>query len=162
MRRTVRHVLVATVLGLLMTACGTSDDAMLGGTVGDMGMARVGSPADGSEASRTIAVTTLDTLVFEPATLRVDAGETVTFVVTNPGLTVHEFTLGDRAMQDAHAAEMSSMGSGMAHDGPNSVTVEPGEIRELTWRFGESGTVTYSCHQPGHYAAGMIGEIIVG
>ena len=51
---------------------------------------------------------------------------------------------------------------GMAHDQANNVTVASGETKELTWAFTEPGTVLIGCHQPGHYAAGMKGQITVG
>lgn len=51
---------------------------------------------------------------------------------------------------------------GMTHHEPNSISVQPGEIKELTWRFGDAGTVIYACREPSHYQAGMYGEIILG
>jgi uncharacterized cupredoxin-like copper-binding protein len=121
----------------------------------------VGGPANASEATRTVAVTTLDTMTFEPTSINASAGETVTFVVTNPGQAIHEFTLGDTAMQQAHANEMAQMGGAMTHDGPNSITLQPGETKQLTWRFGDAGTLQYGCHVPGHYQAGMHGQITI-
>jgi uncharacterized cupredoxin-like copper-binding protein len=49
----------------------------------------------------------------------------------------------------------------MAHDLPNSITLEPGETGQLTWRFGDAGTLEYACHEPGHFDAGMHGPIRV-
>ena len=118
----------------------------------------VGGPAAWSALARTVEVTTLDTMTFEPSRLTVSAGETVTFVVTNSGQAVHEFTLGDAAMQQEHADEMAQIGDGMAHNEPNSITLQPGETKQLTWRFGDSGTLEYACHEPGHYRAGMRGQ----
>lgn len=122
----------------------------------------VGVPADSEEAARTVAVTTLDTMAFEPSGINVSAGETVTFRVTNTGQAVHELTLGDAAMQQAHADEMAQMADGMAHDQVNSLTLQPGETKQLTWRFGDTGTLEYACHEPGHYQAGMRGQITIG
>lgn len=56
--------------------------------------------------------------------------------MTNTGQAVHEFT---------------RTGDGMAHNGANSITLEPRETKELTWRVGDTGTVEYACHEPGHY-----------
>jgi uncharacterized cupredoxin-like copper-binding protein len=50
---------------------------------------------------------------------------------------------------------------GMAHDQPNVVTIPAGETIELSWTFTEAGTVLIGCHQPGHYAGGMKGQISV-
>jgi uncharacterized cupredoxin-like copper-binding protein len=121
----------------------------------------VGGPAEADEAARTVEVTTLDTMTFEPSAITVSAGETVTFRVTNTGLLAHEFTLGDAAMQQAHADEMAQMGDAMAHDQANSLTLRPGETKQLTWQFGDAGTLEYACHQPGHYQAGMRGQITI-
>jgi uncharacterized cupredoxin-like copper-binding protein len=117
----------------------------------------VGEAADPADAARTIEVEAFD-MAFTPERIEVEAGEVVTFVVTNTGQAVHEFTLGDAAMQEEHAHQMAD--DGHAHDEPNSISVDPGETKELTWRFGDGGTVEYACHEPGHYQAGMYGEII--
>lgn len=175
MRRFTMRMAAVAAVGLALAACGgetsgsspdvaasqTGDETM-GDDPTDMDMAGVGEPADAADADRTIEVTTLDTMAYDPASISVASGETVTFSVTNGGDAPHEFTLGDQAMQDEHAEEMADMGSGMGHDEPNSISLQPGETKELTWRFGEAGTVIYACHEPGHYQAGMRGEITVG
>jgi uncharacterized cupredoxin-like copper-binding protein len=120
-----------------------------------------GEPADADEAARTVEVTTLDTMAFEPTRITVSAGETVTFVVTNTGQAVHEFTLGDAAMQQQHAEAMAHIPAGMAHDTSSSITLQPGKTKQLTWRFGDTATLEYGCHEPGHYQAGMRGQIMV-
>jgi uncharacterized cupredoxin-like copper-binding protein len=122
----------------------------------------VGLPSDAGQAARRIELSALDTMTFEPASVVVSAGETITFVVTNDGQTAHEFTLGDAAMQQAHADAMAHMPGGMSHELPNSVRLEPGETKELTWRLGDAGTLEYACHEPDHYEAGMRGTINVG
>jgi uncharacterized cupredoxin-like copper-binding protein len=121
----------------------------------------VGEPADAAQAVRTVEVTTLDTMAFEPSTISVSARETVTFVVANAGQIVHEFTVGNAAMQQEHAEAMDHMPAGMAHDTSNSITLQPGETKRLTWRLGHAATLEYACHQPDHYSAGMRGEITI-
>jgi uncharacterized cupredoxin-like copper-binding protein len=121
----------------------------------------VGRPADADQAARTVAVSTLDTMTFEPSRINVSAGETVAFLVTNTGQAIHEFTLGDAAMQHQHADEMAQMRDAMGHNQPNSITLQPGETKQLTWRFGDSVTLEYGCHEPGHYQAGMRGQITI-
>jgi uncharacterized cupredoxin-like copper-binding protein len=128
---------------------------------GQQNVGAVGGPADADEADRTVEVTTLDTMAFEPSAIDVSVGETVTFVVTNVGNAVHEFTIGDAAMQREHAEAMAHIPAGMAHDLPNSITLQPGETKQLTWRFGDAPTFEYACHQPDHYEAGMRGAISV-
>jgi uncharacterized cupredoxin-like copper-binding protein len=121
----------------------------------------IGGPAAADEATRTVEVTALDTMTFEPSKINVSTGETLTFVVTNSGQAVHEFTLGDAAMQQQHADEMAQMADTMVHNEPNSIRLQPGETKQLTWRFGDSGTLEYACHEPGHYQAGMRGQITI-
>lgn len=121
----------------------------------------IGGPADADEAVRSIEVIALDSKAFEPARISVSEGETITFVLTNKGQEVHEFTLGDETMQEEHAEAMAHIPAGMAHDTPNSVTLQPGETKKLTWRFGKAGTLEYGCHVPGHYQAGMRGQITI-
>lgn len=123
-----------------------------------------GEPANAADADRTIKVDANDDLSFDPPSIEVQAGETVTFVVTNTGQAVHEFTLGDEAVQDEHEEEMAEMmeeGEMTMGDEPNAVSVDPGETAELTWHFTSGGEILYGCHQPGHYAGGMVGTITI-
>jgi uncharacterized cupredoxin-like copper-binding protein len=123
-----------------------------------------GEPADPAAAERTIDVRTVEQggFHYEPDAIEVAAGETVTFRVRNDGEAVHEFVLGDERVQEEHEAEMQAMGSeaamAMAED-PNAVSVPPGGSRSLTWTFANRGRIVYGCHQPGHYAAGMRGDL---
>lgn len=121
-----------------------------------------GEPADAADATRTIEITANDDFTFTPASVAITAGETVTFKVTNGGAIPHDFTLGDEEMQEHHDEEMAAGGDmeGM-HEEPNVFVLDPGETKEMTWHMTESGTLLFGCHQPGHYAAGMKGTIIV-
>lgn len=162
-------VAVLVIVGVMLLAGGEHAPGRHTGSVAagsqtansSIAVAGVGGPAEASDAARTVEITTLDTMAFEPDSIDVAAGETVTFVVTNSGQAVHEFTLGDAAMQQEHADEMGHMPGGMAHDLPNSITLQPGETKSLTWRFGDAGSLEYACHEPGHYGAGMRGRISV-
>lgn len=131
---------------------------------GDQGGFGFGKPADPAEASRTIEILAGDDFRFNPSEVTVTTGETVTFRIVNTGVLPHDFTIGDQATQDEHEAEMAGM-AGMAGmtvpDAPNAMVVPAGETKELSWRFTETGTVLIGCHQPGHYAAGMKGEITI-
>ncbi|HQZ34731.1 MAG TPA: plastocyanin/azurin family copper-binding protein [Ilumatobacteraceae bacterium] len=124
-----------------------------------------GEPATQGEANRVVKIQALDTLTFNPATITVAAGETITFAVTNSGALAHDFTLGDAALQVEHEAEMASMSADMMMDmadEPNAFSLPPGATKELTWRFDAAATVIFGCHVPGHYAAGMRGVVEVG
>jgi uncharacterized cupredoxin-like copper-binding protein len=121
-----------------------------------------GMPGNAADAARVIEVDANDDFTFGPEQISVSAGETITFVVTNTGVIPHDFTLGDLATQDAHAKEMAEMmatGEMDHHDDPNAVILEAGETKELTWTFTEAGGFYFGCHQPGHYAAGMVGTL---
>lgn len=50
---------------------------------------------------------------------------------------------------------------GMSHDDPNGIAVKPGETKELTFTFPESGEVLAGCHVAGHYDGGMKASITV-
>ena len=146
-------------LALAVAACGQDDDVTTNPDATESEFA-FGSPADAGDADRVIVIQTTDALTFEPADITVAAGETVTFRLSNDGTVVHDFTLGDQATQDEHEAEMSEM-NGMAHNEPDVVTIPSGETVELTWTFGDGGSILIGCHQPGHHAAGMTGQITV-
>lgn len=121
-----------------------------------------GEPSDPADADRITEITASDDLTFNPSELTVAQGETVTFRVINKGKIPHEFILGDEATQDEHEEAMSEKGGMTMHDEPNAIVVAAGETKEITWRFAEAGTVIFGCHEPGHYAAGMRGQVVVG
>ncbi len=123
-----------------------------------------GAPADASVADRILDVTTLDTFRFTPDPITVKVGETVTFRITNDGKIPHDVVLDDQEGQDAHEVEMTEMiasGNMTMADEVNGFALAAGESKTLTWTFTEAGTVLLGCHQPGHYAAGMIASVIV-
>jgi uncharacterized cupredoxin-like copper-binding protein len=130
---------------------------------GDHAEFAFGEPADAADADRVIEVTALDSLQFDPTTITIEAGETVTFRVTNGGALPHDFTLGDQAMQEEHEAEMAEMAGSemMMHNEPNVFSLESGETKEMTWHITEPGEILIGCHQPGHYAAGMKASVMI-
>ena len=156
-----RALLLFTLVSLLLLACG-GPEASTTGISPDANQSQFGfgEPADAADTDRVVEIDTTDDLVFIPADLTVTTGETVTFHIVNDGTITHDFTLGDEPTQEEHAEEMAEMG-GMTHAQPNTVTVAAGETRELTWTFTQPGTVLIGCHQPGHYDAGMKGQIRV-
>ncbi|MAJ63747.1 MAG: copper-binding protein [Alphaproteobacteria bacterium] len=144
----------------------------------------IGKPAAASVATRTIRVTMHDNY-YEPEEITVKAGETVRFIVKNEGTLVHEFNIGTEDMHLAHAPEMqmmvehgvllsdridmaaakhmqATMGHGM-HDEPNSALLEPGKTAQFAWTFPEDGSITleFACNVPGHYDAGMVGDLSI-
>jgi uncharacterized cupredoxin-like copper-binding protein len=141
-----------------------------------------GEPGEPSEANRTIEIAMSDNY-FEPENLLIRAGQTIRFVVKNDGEFLHEFNIGTAAMHAQHQEEMITMMehgmltatgvdhammnmdhmatgmSGHVHDDPNSVLVEPGKTAELVWTFAQATDLEFACNVPGHYDAGMMGEI---
>lgn len=121
-----------------------------------------GEPGDPATVDRVIAVTQSDTMRFDPPSIEISEGETVRFDVTNGGAVAHEFVLGDAAFQDEHEQEMAGMGgTAMPVDEPSAIAVAPGQTKSLIWTFTTAGTLVYGCHVPGHFAAGMHGEVSV-
>ncbi len=122
--------------------------------------AELGNPGDAKKVSRTIEVGMGDDMRFNPATIKVNRGETIKFVVKNNGRLKHEMVLGSRNELREHAALMRKFPE-MEHDDPNAVSVEPGKTGTLIWQFTKAGTFDFACLQPGHFEAGMEGKVIV-
>ncbi len=167
MKITARIVFAMVALGLSISMAGATEEHPHGDTPGPSevhehahGQANFGQPGNAEQVQRTIAIMALDTMKYEPSMLAVKAGETIQFVVTNAGKLTHEFVIGDPQEQRAHA-EMMKKTPGMVHEDPNALSLEPGETKTLIWQFGPSGRVEVACHVPGHYEAGMIGQIKV-
>lgn len=139
-----------------------------------------GEPGIAAQAERTISVEMFDNY-YEPEAIEVKLGETVRFVVENKGSLVHEFNIGTPAMHEAHQKEMMMMvehgaiqggkldremmamdmgnGHSMKHEDPNSLLLEPGQRQEVVWKFADKGNVEFACNVPGHYQAGMYGDV---
>lgn len=119
-----------------------------------------GEPGQAARAQRTIAITMSDAMRFSPARFAVTTGQTVRLHVVNDGKLAHEFILGTRAEIDAHAAMMKQH-PGMTHADASSVTVQAGQSADLIWKFSVPGQFVYACLVPGHFEAGMHGQITV-
>jgi uncharacterized cupredoxin-like copper-binding protein len=70
----------------------------------------------------------------------------------------HGVLEADRINWNAAKKMQASMGHG-AHNDPNSALLEPGQSGEIVWTFPEHATLEFACNVPGHYDAGMMGEI---
>lgn len=112
------------------------------------------------EVDRTIEVSMTD-FAFEPSSIEVTSGETVEFVVANDGAVEHEFRLTSQHSVDDH------MSNGHADHGENTdhdmmVLVPAGETDSFTATFADTGKIElYACLLPGHYEAGMEGELLI-
>ena len=143
-------------------ACATGTFAA-GNHAGDHGHsnAAIGVPGDASKVSRSIAIDMSDAMRFTPSQIRVKRGETIRFVVKNSGQLKHEFNLGTEKDLKAHYELMKKFPE-MEHDEPNIASVAPGGTGEVVWQFTKAGTVSFACLHPGHYEAGMKGQVKVG
>ena len=141
-----------------------------------------GEPGKASEATRTLNIDMTDNR-YSNEKITVKAGETIRFVIRNKGELVHEFNIGTPGMHKVHQKEMMMMvdhgvleadkinhdkmkmdmggGKTMEHNDPNSVLLEPGKSGEIVWKFSKAGTFEIACNVPGHYDAGMVGELTV-
>lgn len=130
------------------------------GSAGGHGAA-IGTPGNPDDVTRSIEVEMNDAMRFRPDHIRVRRGETIRFVVRNIGHLRHEMVLDTMEELREHAALMRKS-PGMKHTEPNAVSVPPGKTGELVWRFTRAGTVPFACLEPGHFEAGMVGEVRVG
>lgn len=155
----------ATALPALILVAGTCASAVGGASAVGAKHFAWGHPAKTADAQRAIKIEAMDSMRFKPDHVTVKKGETVKFVIHNAGQLVHEFVLGPPALQKQHEKEMKKSGYG-SHGGeetaePNEVVVPAGQTRTLTWTFTKAGMLQYGCHEPGHFAAGMVGDITV-
>lgn len=122
----------------------------------------VGTQGNPSQVTRIIDVELLDSMrfAFSPK-MQLKHGDVVRFVVRNTGAIRHEFSIGSGEEQEAHRAMMRQM-PGMVHEDDNSVTVEPGQTRELVWAFTGENQVVFACNIPGHSEAGMTASVNLG
>ena len=97
---------------------------------------------------------------FTPSQVEVKQGETIRFVVKNTGKLKHEFNLGTDKDLKAHAEVMKKFPE-MEHDEPNIASVAPGSTGEVIWQFTKAGNVSFACLHPGHFDAGMRGQVKV-
>jgi len=174
----IKSAFTLSVITLAFTLAATQLQAA-GNHAGGHGT-KIGDPGKATEVTRTVNISMKDNF-FEPDGLSLKEGETVRFIVKNMGEFVHEFTIATAAMHKEHAPEMmmmvehgvlepdrinreaakamqATMGHGM-HDEANSLLLEPGKSGEIIWRFSSHAKLEFACNVPGHYDAGMMGEI---
>ena len=119
-----------------------------------------GIAGEAKAVNRTVEFKMLDTLRFDPSTLTVTRGDTLKFVIKNNGATPHEFVIGTKRENEAHAALMVKFPR-MEHDEPYMAHVAAGKTGEIIWTFNKSGEFDFACLIAGHYQAGMVGKITV-
>lgn len=141
MRRLLLGLVALSVLSSLVSACAHPSETT-------------------AAADRKVTVFMRDDNSYEPKEIEVRSGETIAFEVTNHGNVVHELLIGSEAEQREYAEGMEEEG----HEGHNSavpgVVLEPGENETFTYVVpARKEKLFFGCHQPGHYQAGMRGEL---
>jgi len=118
---------------------------------------REGAPG---KATRTVNVDMSDKMRFTPDSLTLKQGETVKFVLKNSGKIMHEFVLGTMSELKEHSALMKKF-PGMEHSEPYMAHVAPGKTETIAWQFTKAGNFNFGCLIPGHFEAGMVGNVAV-
>ncbi|MCZ4093772.1 cupredoxin domain-containing protein [Sinorhizobium psoraleae] len=154
----------AQIFGLLVAALATPALAS-GNHAGGHGKAMaVGEPGKRANAAQSIQVTMNETddgkMIFTPSTFKVRKGQTVRFAIKNAGELDHEFVLDQEDKIVEHRAMMEKFPE-MEHDDPNAIRLAAGESGEIIWKFTNGGTFKIACLVPGHYDAGMHGDVTV-
>ena len=157
----IKSLLLASALAAsaAVMAHGAKDHATTAGPVKkeqkDWGIA-----GDAKVVKRTMVISMSDGMRFTPDHIAVRQGETLRFVVQNAGKLMHEFVIGTKKENDAHAALMLKFPD-MEHDEPYMAHVPPGKTGEIVWTFNQAGNFDFACLIAGHYQAGMVGKITV-
>ncbi len=124
----------------------------------------IGKPGKAGKAKRTINITMSETddgkMVFTPASFTAQEGETLRLKFYNKGETDHEFVMDELNAILEHKILMEKFPE-MEHDDPNAIRLAPGKRGEIVWTFSKAGAFAFGCLIPGHYEAGMKGDIEV-
>jgi uncharacterized cupredoxin-like copper-binding protein len=158
-----KHILAAAILMAVSSGAALAAGSHAGGH-GDESSMAIGKPGKAKQAKRTVNITMSEKedgrMVFEPAVLKVKEGETVRLKFTNKGETDHEFVMDTTEGVLEHKVLMEKFPE-MEHADPNSIRLAPGAKGEIIWTFVNTGDFTFACLIPGHYDAGMKGDITV-
>lgn len=124
----------------------------------------IGEPGQKGKVMRTVNITMSEkdsgAMVFEPATIKVKAGETIRLRFTNKGEADHEYVMDEEPAVLEHKAVMAKFPE-MEHADANSIRLAPGKSGEIVWTFSNAGDFVFACLIPGHYESGMKGDIQV-
>jgi uncharacterized cupredoxin-like copper-binding protein len=113
--------IVLATLSVLLPAAALAAGSHRGG---HDDMMAIGKPGTKAKAGRTVDIVMAEkddgAMVFEPAALKVKAGETIRLKFTNKGATDHEFVMDTGQAVLEHKAEMAKFPE-MEHADPNSL-----------------------------------------
>lgn len=109
-----------------------------------------------SQDVRTITID-IEHSRFLPASVVVEEGEEVRFVIRNGDPIDHEFILGDDHVQAIHEEGTE------AHHGAKAgeVSVAAFDEATTTFVFEDARELIFGCHLPAHYDYGMRGVVLV-
>ena len=157
-----KHTIKVIAACAMMTwATGTFASEMAdAGHAHSHGIDALGKPGAATQVNRTVSIAMSDSMRFTPSHVDVKQGETIRFVLTNLGKVKHEFNLGTDKDLKAHAALMRKFPE-MEHEEPNIASVAPGGTGEVIWTFTQAGNIHFACLYPGHFDAGMRGQVKV-
>lgn len=149
----------STLLAITLLAASSAASAA-GAHAGGHGDSPIGKPGVAAKVSRTIHVEMANGMRFKPSEIRVKKGETIRFVLKNTDGVKHEFSLGTQQELLEHYEVMKKFPD-MEHDEPNKISLAPGKQGEVIWQFTKADAVNFACLHPGHFDAGMKGQVIV-
>ncbi|PST27384.1 copper oxidase [Mesorhizobium plurifarium] len=154
----------AAIFGLLVAALASPAVASGSHEGGHDEVMAVGEPGKKAAATQTIRVTMKETddgqMIFAPSEFQVRKGQTVRFAIMNSGELEHEFVLDQQEKIMEHKAAMEKFPD-MEHEDPNAIRLAPGKSGEIVWKFTNAGAFKIACLVPGHYDAGMHGDVTV-
>ncbi|MCD8515766.1 MAG: cupredoxin family protein [Burkholderiaceae bacterium] len=156
-------VLALCLLPAVVWAHGTEQHGQMQSTMSQHMMAEQhpwGMMGNPENVDREIRISMTDNMRFTPDQISVKLNETIRFVVENNGKVLHEFVLGTPDELQKHA-EMMKRFPNMAHDEPYMAHVDPARQGEVVWTFNQPGEFEFACLLPGHFEAGMKGQIVV-
>ena len=135
-------------------------------------MKMIGKPGKIENVTRIINIKLYDNY-FEPKNIQAKKGETILFNIENLGQLVHEYSIATKKMHIKHQPEMLELFNKniltatkidkekikFVHSHKNSVLLEPQEEKKIIWKFDTTINLQAACNVPGHYEAGMVGDI---
>ena len=122
-----------------------------------------GKPGDSKKPARIVQIVMRESdgrMLFLPDTLTARRGEQIRFQLRNNGEVDHEFVVGTVEENLKHMKEMEK-NPDMEHDDPNAKRLKPKGTGEIVWQFTKAGEYQFACLIPGHFEAGMVGQIVV-
>lgn len=142
MRTMLGGAALVVVVALVAAGCGDDDD---------------GDDEAGGAAPAAVRIEAHATdFAFDPATWTVPAGAEVTIEFENEGTQEHEWVIVEQGSEIATEAEFEEDVVLFEVE-----AIAPDEEVEETFTVDEAGTYQVICALPGHFAAGMEGELTV-